>query len=192
VAEAASNDKGSKMPKINEAKVLIMATNRFEESELFGPLERLMERGAEVKLASPGLDEIMATVHDEPGKRIKPDLTIVDARAADFDALILPGGVGNPDRLRTNEDAIGLIREFASAGKPVAAICHGPWLLVEADLLHGRKATSWKSIRTDLRNAGAEVIDEEVVVDDNIITSRKPDDVPAFTDAVIEAIEAMA
>jgi protease I len=192
VAEAASNDKGSKMPKINEAKVLIMATDRFEESELFGPLERLMERGAEVKLASPGLDEIMATVHDEPGKRIKPDLTIVDARAADFDALILPGGVGNPDRLRTNEDAIGLIREFASAGKPVAAICHGPWLLVEADLLHGRKATSWKSIRTDLRNAGAEVIDEEVVVDDNIITSRKPDDVPAFTDAVIEAIEAMA
>jgi protease I len=192
VAEAASNDKGSKMPKINEAKVLIMATNRFEESELFGPLERLMERGAKVKLASPGLDEIMATVHDEPGKRIKPDLTIVDARAADFDALILPGGVGNPDRLRMNEDAIGLIREFASAGKPVAAICHGPWLLVEADLLHGRKATSWKSIRTDLRNAGAEVIDEEVVVDDNIITSRKPDDVPAFTDAVIEAIEAMA
>jgi protease I len=192
VAEAASNDKGSKMPKINEAKVLIMATNRFEESELFGPLERLMERGAKVKLASPGLDEIMATVHDEPGKRIKPDLTIADARAADFDALILPGGVGNPDRLRTNEDAIGLIREFASAGKPVAAICHGPWLLVEADLLHGRKATSWKSIRTDLRNAGAEVIDEEVVVDDNIITSRKPDDVPAFTDAVIEAIEAMA
>jgi protease I len=192
VAEAASNDKGSKMPKINEAKVLIMATDRFEESELFGPLERLMERGAKVKLASPGLDEIMATVHDEPGKRIKPDLTIVDARAADFDALILPGGVGNPDRLRMNEDAIGLIREFASAGKPVAAICHGPWLLVEADLLHGRKATSWKSIRTDLRNAGAEVIDEEVVVDDNIITSRKPDDVPAFTDAVIEAIEAMA
>jgi protease I len=192
VAEAASNDKGSKMPKINEAKVLIMATDRFEESELFGPRERLMDRGAEVKLASPGLDEIMATVHDEPGKRIKPDLTIADARAADFDALILPGGVGNPDRLRTNEDAIGLIREFASAGKPVAAICHGPWLLVEADLLHGRKATSWKSIRTDLRNAGAEVIDEEVVVDDNIITSRKPDDVPAFTDAVIEAIEAMA
>jgi protease I len=180
------------MPKISEARVLIMATDRFEESELFGPRERLMERGAEVKLASPDLDEIMATVHDEPGKRIKPDLTIRDSRAADFDALILPGGVGNPDRLRTHEDAIGLIREFASAGKPVAAICHGPWLLVEADLLRGRKATSWKSIRTDLRNAGAEVIDEEVVIDDNIITSRKPDDVPAFTDAVIEAIERQA
>ena len=109
-------------------------------------------------------------------------------------ALLLsaPSGVGNPDQLRTNEDAIGLIREFASAGKPVAAICHGPWLLVEADLLRGKRATSWKSIRTDLRNAGAEVVDEEVVTDGNIITSRKPDDVPAFTEAVIEAMEAMA
>jgi protease I len=180
------------MPKISEARVLIMATNRFEESELFGPREILMERGARVRIASPDLQEIMATVHDEPGRRIKPDVTIRDARAADYDALILPGGVGNPDHLRTNEDAIGLIREFDSAGKPVAAICHGPWLLVEADLLRGRKATSWKSIRTDLRNAGAEVVDEEVVVDGNIITSRKPDDVPAFTDAVIEAVEAMA
>jgi protease I len=180
------------MPKIGEARVLIMATNRFEESELFRPREILLERGAQVKLASPDLEEIMGTVHDEPGKTIKPDLTIRDARAADFDALILPGGVGNPDQLRTSEEAIGLIREFASAEKPVAAICHGPWLLVEADLLRGRKATSWKSIRTDLRNAGAEVVDEEVVIDENIITSRKPDDVPAFTAAVIEAVEAMA
>jgi len=180
------------MPKISEARVLIMATNRFEESELFGPREILLERGAKVTLASLDLDEIMATVRDEPGKTIKPDITIVDARAADYDALILPGGVGNPDKLRTNEDAIGLIREFDSADKPVAAICHGPWLLVEADLLRGRKATSWKSIRTDLRNAGAEVVDEEVVVDGNVITSRKPDDVPAFTDALIEAIEARA
>lgn len=180
------------MPRISEARVLIMATNRFEESELFGPRERLLDRGAQVTLASLDLNEIMATVHDEPGKRIKPDLTIADARAADYDALILPGGVGNPDQLRTSEDAIGLIREFASAGKPIAAICHGPWLLVEADLLRGRKATSWKSIRTDLRNAGAEAVDEEVVTDGNIITSRKPDDVPAFTDALIEAIEARA
>ena len=180
------------MPQISEARILIVATNRFEESELFGPREILLERGADVKLASPDLDEIMATVHDEPGKRITPDLTIGDARAADFDALILPGGVGNPDMLRTNEDAVGLIKEFATAGKPVAAICHGPWLLVEADLLRGRRATSWKSIRTDLRNAGAQVVDEEVVVDENIITSRKPDDVPAFTEALIEAVEAMA
>lgn len=180
------------MPKISEARVLVMATNRFEESELFGPREMLLELGARVTLASPDLDEIMATVHDEPGRTIKPDITIADARAADFEALILPGGVGNPDQLRTNEDAIGLIREFDSAGKPIAAICHGPWLLVEADLLRGRRATSWKSIRTDLRNAGAEVVDEEVVVDGNLITSRKPDDVPAFTEALIEAIEAQA
>ena len=180
------------MPKIDEARVLIMATNRFEESELFGPREILLDRGATVTLASLDLDEIMATVHDEPGRTIRPDVTIVDARAADYDALILPGGVGNPDKLRTSEDAIGLIREFDAAGKPVAAICHGPWLLVEADLLRGRKATSWKSIRTDLKNAGAEVVDEEVVTDGNIITSRMPDDVPAFTDALIEAIEARA
>ncbi len=178
------------MPKISDAKVLIMATNRFEESELFGPRERLIERGAKVTLASPTLDDIMATVHDEPGKRIKPDVAIADVRAADYDALVLPGGVGNPDRLRTDEHAIRLIREFDDAGKPIAAICHGPWLLVEADLLRGRKATSWKSIRTDLRNAGAEVVDEGAVTDGNIITSRKPDDVPAFTDALIAAIEA--
>ena len=180
------------MPDICEAKVLIVATNRFEESELFGPRERLLHQGASVSLASPDRDEIMATVHDEPGRRIKPDLTIADARAADFDALVLPGGVGNPDQLRINDDAIGLIREFANAGKPIAAICHGPWLLVEADLLRGRRATSWKSIRTDLCNAGAEWVDEEVVVDENIITSRRPDDVPAFTDALIKAIEALA
>ena len=180
------------MPKIADAKVLIMATNRFEESELFGPRERLMERGAKVTLASPDLEEIMGTVHDEPGRRIKPDITIGQARAADFDALLLPGGVGNPDQLRVNEDAVGLVREFANVGKPVAAICHGPWLLVEADVLSGRQATSWPSIRTDLKNAGAEVVDEAAVTDGNIITSRKPDDVPAFTDALIAAIEAQA
>ena len=173
-------------------KVLIMATNRFEESELFGPRERLLDKGATVTLASLSLDEIMGTVHDEPGKKIKPDILIKDATAADFDALLLPGGVGNPDQLRSHEDAIALIREFANTDKPVAAICHGPWLLVEADLLRGKRATSWKSIRTDLRNAGANVVDEETVTDGCIITSRKPDDVPAFTDALIEAIEAHA
>ena len=178
------------MPAISDAHILIMATNRFEESELFGPREILLGRGARVSLASPTLDEIMATVFDEPGKRIKPDLTISDASEADYDALLLPGGVGNPDQLRTNEEAVALIREFSAAGKPVAAICHGPWLLVEADLLRGRRATSWKSIRTDLRNAGAHVVDEAAVTDGNLITSRQPDDVPAFTAALIDAIEA--
>ena len=180
------------MPAIGDASVLIMATNRFEESELFGPREILLGKGAKVTLASLSLDEIMGTVHDEPGKRITPDVLIRDATAADYDALLLPGGVSNPDQLRMHEDAIGLIREFANTGKPVAAICHGPWLLIEAGLLNGRKATSWPSIRTDLANAGANVVDEEAVTDGNIITSRKPDDVPAFTQALIEAIEAQA
>ena len=153
------------MPEIGDAHVLIMATNRFEESELFGPREILLGKGARVTLASLSLDEIIGTVHDQPGKTIKPDLMIKDATAADYDALLLPGGVGNPDQLRMHEDAVTLIREFANTDKPVAAICHGPWLLVEADLLRGRRATSWRSIRTDLKNAGANVVDEEAVTD---------------------------
>jgi protease I len=177
------------MPAIADANVLIMATNRFEESELFGPREILLGKGARVTLAAPTRDEIMATVHDEPGKRIVPDLTLEEVDPADYDALLLPGGVGNPDQLRMNDRAVGLIRQFAEAGKPVAAICHGPWLLVEADLLRGRRATAWRSIRTDLRNAGATVVDEAAVTDGNIVTSRMPDDVPAFTEALIQAIE---
>ena len=177
------------MPKLSQAKVLIIATDGFEESELFGPLQILRDRGAEVKLASPDLKPIQATVHDDPGKTIRPDMTIGDAHAEDFDALVLPGGVRNPDQLRTSKAAIDLIRAFDNAGKPVAAICHGPWLLVEADLLRGRTATSWPSIRTDLRNAGANVVDEPAVTDGNIVTSRNPDDVPAFTEAVIALIE---
>ena len=177
------------MPRISDARILIVATDGFEESELFGPREILSKRGAGVKLASPDLKPIQATIHDDPGKTIRPDLRIADARAEDFDALVLPGGVRNPDSLRTNEEAIALIRRFAEAGKPVAAICHGPWLLVEADLLRGRTATAWKSIRTDLRNAGARVVDEAAVTDGNIVTSRKPDDVEAFTEAVIALVE---
>lgn len=177
------------MPEIAQAKVLIVATDGFEESELFGPREILQGRGAKVTLASPDLKPIQATVHDDPGRTIRPDLTIGDAQAEDYDALILPGGVRNPDQLRTNKAAIALIRAFADAGKPVAAICHGPWLLIEADLLRGRTATGWASIRTDLRNAGANVVDEPAVTDGNIVTSRKPDDVPAFTEAVIRLVE---
>ena len=170
--------------------VLIMATDGFEESELFGPREILRERGADVRLASPTLAPIQATVHDDPGKVIRPDLTIGEAKVEDFDALLLPGGVRNPDALRTNAAAIGLIRAFAEADKPIAAICHGPWLLVEADLLRGRKATAWPSIRTDLRNAGAIVVDQPAVTDGNIVTSRKPEDVAAFTEALIAILEA--
>lgn len=174
---------------IPDARILIVATNGFEEWELFGPRQILKKRGAEVVLASLTLDPIQATVHDDPGKTIRPDLTIDDANADDFDALILPGGVRNPDTLRIHGNVIALISRFAEQNKPVGAICHGPWLLVEADLLRGRTATSWPSIRTDLRNAGAKVTDEPVVRDGNIVTSRNPDDVEAFTNAIIDLIE---
>ncbi len=172
------------MADLKSVVVLIVATDGFEESELFGPRDLLIARGAKVMLAAPTRDPIQATVHDDPGKTIRPDMTLDDARAEDFDALILPGGVRNPDMLRTNANAIALIRAFIAAGKPVGAICHGPWLLVEADVLHGRTVTSWPSIRTDLRNAGATVIDNAAVTDGNLVTSRNPEDVPAFTEAL--------
>ena len=179
------------MPSIPNSRILIVATDGFEEWELFGPRQILQQRGADVVLASLKRDPIQATIHDDPGKTIRPDLTVDEANADDFDALILPGGVRNPDQLRLHGNVIALIRAFAEQGKPVGAICHGPWLLVEADLLRGRTATSWPSIRTDLRNAGANVVDEAAVTDGNIVTSRKPDDVEAFTNALIDLVEAM-
>jgi protease I len=177
------------VPTIPNSRVLIVATDGFEEWELFGPRQILQERGAEVVLASLKLDPIQATVHDDPGKTIRPDLTIDQASADDFDALILPGGVRNPDELRLHSNVIELIRDFDDQEKPIGAICHGPWLLVEADLVDGRTVTSWPSIRTDLRNAGGNVVDEPAVTDGNIVTSRKPDDVEAFTDALIDLVE---
>ena len=177
------------MPKIQDARILIMATDGFEESELFGPRAILKECGANVMLASPSLTPIQATVRDDPGRTIKPDLTIAEAKAENFDALILPGGVINPDALRTNRFAVELVRSFAAARKPVAAICHGPWLLVEADQLKGRRATGWKSIRTDMRNAGAILSDDRVVADGNIITAQAPEDVEAFTEMLVAAVE---
>jgi len=177
------------MPLIPDSRVLIVATDGFEEWELFGPREILQKRGADVVLASLKRDPIQATIHDDPGKTIRPDLTVDEAIADDFDALIIPGGVRNPDQLRIHPQVIELIRAFDRQGKPIAAICHGPWLLVEADLLRGRTATSWPSIRTDLRNAGANVVDEPAVTDGNIVTSRKPDDVEAFTNALIDLVE---
>ena len=175
--------------RVSDARVLIVATDGFEEWELFGPRQILQKRGAEVVLASLKRDPIQATIYDDPGKTIWPDLTIAEANADDFDALILPGGVRNPDQLRIHGDVIALIRTFAEQGKPLGAICHGPWLLVEADLLRDRTATSWPSIRTDLRNAGALVVDEPAVTDGKIVTSRNPDDVEAFTNAIIDLIE---
>jgi len=177
------------MPLIPDSRVLIVATDGFEEWELFGPRQILQQRGADVVLASLKRDPIQATVHDDPGRTIRPDLTVDEASADDFDALILPGGVRNPDTLRLHGNVIDLIRAFDRHDKPIGAICHGPWLLVEADLLRGRTATSWPSIRTDLRNAGANVVDEAAVTDRNIVTGRKPDDVEAFINALIDLIE---
>ena len=177
------------MPRIADARILIMATDGFEESELFAPLAMLKARGADVRLASPSLTPIQATVRDDPGRTIRPDLAIAEAKAEDFDALVLPGGVINPDALRTNRFAVDLVRAFVASLKPVGAICHGPWLLVEADVLKGRMATGWKSIRTDLRNAGAALSDERVVSDGAIITAQAPEDVQAFTEALIAAVE---
>ena len=177
------------MPEIEDARILIMATDGFEESELFGPRAILQEHGAEVRLAAPTPTPIQATVRDDPGRTIKPDLTIAEARAQDFDALVLPGGVINPDALRTNKFAVELVRAFVAARKPVAAICHGPWLLVEADVLKDRMVTGWKSIRTDLRNAGAKLSDDGVVADGNIITAQAPEDVEAFTAALFNGVE---
>jgi protease I len=173
------------MPAISDAKILIIATDGFEDSELMEPRRILQERGSDVTLASIEEGEI----EGDNGARIKVDCTIRDCRSRDFDALLLPGGTKNPDKLRMEEDATYIVRAFVDAGKPVGAICHAPWLLAEADVIRGRTVTGWPSIRTDLRNAGANVVDKDAAVDGNIVTSRKPEDIPAFTEAVIELVE---
>lgn len=177
------------MPDLSNAKVLIVATDGFEESELFKPRQALLDAGVQVTLASLKTDPIQGVVNDdEKGKTITPDLTVDDVNCDDYDALLLPGGVGNPDKLRMNERAVEIAGEFMDDDKIVAAICHGPWLLAEADVVDGKTMTSWPSIRTDLENAGADVVDQEVCVDGNLITSRKPDDIPAFNEALINAL----
>ena len=173
------------MPSIADAKVLIIATDGYEDSELLEPRRILEARGADVTLASLEKGEIKG---DKEAK-VPVDRTIDEVDEADYDLLVLPGGTKNPDKLRMDERVVATIRAFADAGKPVGAICHGPWLLIEADVVRGRTATSWPSIRTDLRNAGANVIDQEVVIDGNIVTSRKPEDIPAFTEALIVLYE---
>ena len=169
-----------------QSKVLIMASSGFEQDELFVPLERLRAAGCEVRLAAPSLVAIRATVLDDPGERITPDLTIGSADAAAWDALLLPGGLINPDHLRTNEAAVALVRDFVTAGKAVGAICHGPWTIVEADMARGRTLTSWPSLQTDIRNAGGQWVDKEVQVDNGLVTSRNPNDLPAFCQKIVE------
>lgn len=170
-------------------RVMILATDGFEQSELVKPKQALEEAGYDALVVSPADGPIKGWSGGNWADAVKVDLTLEEAEAEDFDALVLPGGQINPDKLRLEEKEVQIVRDFAEAGKPVAAICHGPWLLVEADIVRGRKMTSWPSIRTDLRNAGANVVDEAVVIDGNFITSRKPDDIAAFSQALIRALE---
>lgn len=169
-------------------RILIMATNGFEQSELEVPLERLQDAGADVVIASLDTGDITGWDEDDWGDEIEVDLKISDVNIDDYSALVLPGGQINPDLLRVDDAAVALIRDFDRAGKPIAAICHAPWLLIEAGLAKGKRLTSYKSIRTDVINAGAEFVGEAVVIDGHIITSRCPDDLPAFCDAIIAAV----
>lgn len=169
-------------------RILIIATDGFEQSELTGPRDLLEKAGAQVTIASLKPGEIRGWDDKNWGDSVKVDMTIGDVSVEDYDALLLPGGQINPDILRMERKVIDIVRAFDAAEKPIAAICHAPWLLAEAGLIEGRTVTGWPSIRTDLANAGAAVVDEEVVVDRNLITSRKPDDIPAFTDALMAAL----
>lgn len=169
-------------------KVAILATNGFEEVELTNPREALHEAGAETHLIAPESGSINSWDSNNWGKDFKVDITLKEASSSDYDSLLLPGGVLNPDQLRMNDDAIQFVRSFFSDGKPVAAICHGPQILIDADVLQGRKLTSYPSIKNDIKNAGARWIDNEVVVDQGLTTSRSPDDLPAFNSKMIEEI----
>lgn len=169
-------------------RVAILATDGFEESELTEPKKALVDQGAHVEVISPKAGSIQGKVHDEPGRSVSVDRVLDGVSSNDFSALVLPGGVGNPDTLRTDEDAVAFVRGFVEAGKPIGAICHGPWTLIEAGGVRGKKMTSWPSLRTDLRNAGALWADEEVIRDGELVTSRKPDDLPAFIAELIDAI----
>jgi protease I len=176
------------MQELTGARVLMLATNGFEEDELFLPRQALLDAGAEVTLAAISTDPITGEKAGEKGRTITPDVAIAALDTAGFHALVLPGGVANPDTLRTERRAVEIVGEFMGEGRIVAAICHAPWLLVEADVIDGRRVTGWPSIRTDLANAGASVLDEAVVVDGTLITSRKPDDIPAFNRALIDCL----
>ena len=172
--------------RLNGKRVAILATDGVEQVELEEPRRALEGAGAETQVVSPAEKNIRAWQHDHWGDTLPVDVPLSSASADDFDALLIPGGVMSPDKLRMNETAVDFVRSFFQQKKPVAAICHGPWMLVEADVVEGRRVTSWPSLETDLENAGANWVDREVIADYGLVTSRKPDDIPAFNQKMIE------
>jgi protease I len=172
---------------LQEKRIAILVANEgVEQVELTSPRDALLEAGADVDLLAPEGDEIQAFNHLDKGDTFTPDKPVAEASADDYDGLVLPGGVANPDQLRADDDAVSFVRSFFEAGKPVGAICHGPWTLIDAGVVEGRTLTSWPSLETDLRNAGASWVDEEVHVDEGLVSSRKPDDLEAFNAKLVE------
>jgi protease I len=176
------------MGKLDGKRVAVLVENGFEQVELTSPVEALREEGADVTIVSPRSGKVKGWNHTEWGDELDVDLALDDASAGDFDALVLPGGVMNPDKLRMNEKAVAFVQEFFSASKPVAAICHGPWTLIEAGVVDGKTMTSYPSIQNDLKNAGANWVDQEVVVDNGLVTSRSPRDLEAFNATMVVEI----
>ncbi len=178
------------MPKLKGKRVAVLVEDGFEQMEMTSPVERLRKEGAEVDIISPKSrsEKVRSWHHGDWSREFDIDKSLQEANVDNYDALVLPGGVINPDRLRRNREAVSFVRNFFDTQKPVAAICHGPWTLIEADIVRGRKVTSYESLKTDLRNAGATWVDEEVVVDQGLVTSRKPEDLPAFNDKLVEEV----
>jgi protease I len=173
---------------LKQKRVAILAADGFEQSELEGPLNALRDAGATVSIVSPKKDKIQEMNHADKGDQFDVDVPLDEARADDFDALVLPGGLMNPDELRATPAAVEFVRSFGESDKPIGAICHEPWVLIEARLVQGRRLTSWPAVQSDIKNAGGNWVDEEVVVDNGLVTSRKPDDIAAFNARVIEEI----
>jgi protease I len=178
------------MTQLENKKVAFLATDMVEQVELTEPWKAVEEAGGQPELISLEEGEIQGFNHYDKADTFTVDRTVADADVADYDALVLPGGVGNPDTLRADEDAVAFVRDFVESGKPVGVICHGPWTLVEADVVRGRTLTSWPSVHTDIKNAGGNWVDEEVVTDGNFTSSRKPDDLPAFCRTIVEQFAA--
>ena len=177
------------MGKLEGKRIALLVANGFEQVELTGPKEALEKAGADAHIVSIEDEKVKGWDRVDWGDEFQVDVPIGQAAAQDFDGIVLPGGQLNPDFLRVNEKAVQFVKDFADQDKPIAAICHGPWTLIEAGLVLNKRMTSYPSIKTDLKNAGADWVDEEVVIDDNLITSRKPDDIPAFNEAIINAFE---